>query len=374
MDWDGAGQVFSSDQQLHPGGPGGAGGAGGADGKLQTTMKKAKEMFREFVRTFRVGNTFPYREQLIQRYRKREFMLEVQLSDLANYEPVLHDLVQEEPNKYLELFEHGARDALKNLLHRDLLADAGEKLEPVQITVTSDQAPTPMRGIEASDVNRLLQVSGIVISATRTRAKALKIVCKCSNCGHYLSLPCTNGVSGATLPRQCTRAAEQEGEAQCPLDPYVIVPDKSQYVDQQTLKLQESPEVVPTGEMPRTLMLSLDRNLVDMVSPGTRVDVVGVSSIFSGGGGGRGRGGGAVSKSIRMPYLRVIGIKRTTEGSGRAQTTFTPEEEEQFVALARDPRLYERLWRSINPAISGQFSLSLSLSLSSLFASFRSSL
>lgn len=36
----------------------------------------------------------------------------------------------------------------------------------------------------------------------------------------------------------------QPGEEPCPLDPFVVVPDKSKYVDQQTLKLQENPEVI----------------------------------------------------------------------------------------------------------------------------------
>lgn len=35
----------------------------------------------------------------------------------------------------------------------------------------------------------------------------------------------------------------QAGEEPCPIDPWIVVPDKSKYVDQQTLKLQENPEV-----------------------------------------------------------------------------------------------------------------------------------
>jgi hypothetical protein len=38
---------------------------------------------------------------------------------------------------------------------------------------------------------------------------------------------------------------------------------------------------VPTGEMPRHILLSVERSLVDRVSPGTRVKVVAVASIFS---------------------------------------------------------------------------------------------
>jgi DNA replication licensing factor MCM5 len=51
------------------------------------------------------------------------------------------------------------------------------------------------------------------------------------------------------------------------------VGDKCRYVDQQTLKLQEAPESVPTGEMPRNIILCAERSLADRVAPGTRVSV-----------------------------------------------------------------------------------------------------
>lgn len=79
----------------------------------------------------------------------------------------------------------------------------------------------------------------------------------------------------------------------------MIVPDRATFMDQQVLKLQEMPESVPTGEMPRSLDLVLDRlvqrvklwsnfvtdkdhhrNLVERVVPGTRVSVTGVVTVF----------------------------------------------------------------------------------------------
>ena len=38
---------------------------------------------------------------------------------------------------------------------------------------------------------------------------------------------------------------------------------------------------MPTGEMPRSYVVTVDRNLVDKVTPGTRVTIVGVFSIIS---------------------------------------------------------------------------------------------
>lgn len=37
---------------------------------------------------------------------------------------------------------------------------------------------------------------------------------------------------------------------------------------------------VPTGELPRNLLLSVDRHLVQTVVPGSRLTIVGIYSIF----------------------------------------------------------------------------------------------
>ena len=51
-------------------------------------------------------------------------------------------------------------------------------------------------------------------------------------------------------------------------------------MDQQTLKLQEAPELIPTGEMPRTFLMTVDRELTDIVTPGNRVKIVGILGIM----------------------------------------------------------------------------------------------
>jgi DNA replication licensing factor MCM5 len=51
----------------------------------------------------------------------------------------------------------------------------------------------------------------------------------------------------------------QPGQPSCPLDPYFVMPDKCQCIDFQILKLQEAPEFVPHGEMPKHIQLYCDR-------------------------------------------------------------------------------------------------------------------
>jgi MCM OB domain len=61
---------------------------------------------------------------------------------------------------------------------------------------------------------------------------------------------------------------------------YVIVGKNCEYIDQQSLKLQEAPETIPTGEMPRHVLLTCERYLVNHVVPGTRVEVIGKYAIY----------------------------------------------------------------------------------------------
>uniref|UniRef100_F1KU39 DNA replication licensing factor MCM5 n=1 Tax=Ascaris suum TaxID=6253 RepID=F1KU39_ASCSU len=148
-------------------------------------------------------------------------------------------------------------------------------------------------------------------------------------------------------------SAMSHGQLQrCPMDPYHIMPDKCRCVDYQTLKLQENPEDVPHGEMPRHMQLYCDRYLTDRVAPGNRITVIGVFSIRT-----------MIAKQkvadksllgIRAPYVRVLGIHVEMSGPGRAdQRSFTPEEEREFRELSKKPDAYDIIARSIAPSIYG---------------------
>lgn len=56
----------------------------------------------------------------------------------------------------------------------------------------------------------------------------------------------------------CSPAPEGQ-KKDCPMDPYQIVHERCIFVDHQTIKLQEPPDMVPVGELPRHMLLSADR-------------------------------------------------------------------------------------------------------------------
>eukprot|EP00981_Chlorochromonas_danica_P003705 scaffold684_cov167-Ochromonas_danica.AAC.4 len=245
----------------------------------------------------------------------------------------------------------GAKDALKQLLtseNQDALSQT--TVPDFQILLRSNQQSQSLRSLTAEHVNTLIKIPGIVISCSRARSKAVDISLKCSKCQAVKRVQAKSALGGVALPTRCD-GTTITGES-CGPGTLVIMADLCEYIDQQTLKLQESPEVVPTGEMPRHIMLSVDRYLVDRVSPGTRVSVLGVVSLFNS---GNGRQGSGSSGSVRTPFLRVLGMQVDNEGGGRSATTFTAQEEEEMQRLARDPEIYEKLAQSIAPQISGEY-------------------
>ncbi|KAK1862575.1 hypothetical protein I4F81_005143 [Pyropia yezoensis] len=196
----------------------------------------------------------------------------------------------------------------------------------MQVVLGSGERGRPIRELQAAHVSRLVRVSGIVIAASKTSCKATRVRLQCRHCRNETGVEVKPGLGGFVLPRFC-RAERPDagagGDDACPLDPYVVVPDASSYVDAQRLKLQELPEQVPTGEMPRSIELAVDRRLTDLAAPGVRISVLGVYSDAAGYSGGR-----------------------TVAGFGL-------DEEEAMLALSRQPGLYERLARSIAPEIFG---------------------
>ncbi|CAN1172292.1 DNA replication licensing factor MCM5 [Linum perenne] len=342
--WD-EGAVYYSDQAQFPE-SGTDGGVGGGGPSRHTVLRK----FKEFIRNFEAEkNVFPYRESLVHNSRS----LLVHLEDLLAFDAELPSFLRSSPADYLPLFETAAAEVLQGLRLKKM-ADDGEMKEPetgeVQILLSSKEDPVSMRALGAQYISKLVKISGITIAASRVKAKATYVSLVCKNCQSTKEVPCRPGLGGAIMPRSCDHVP-QAGEEPCPLDPWIIVPDKSKYVDQQTLKLQENPEDVPTGELPRNMLLSVDRQLVQRIVPGTRLTIIGIYSIFQAANSSTNNRGAV---AVRQPYIRVVGMEETNEASSRGLASFTQEEEEEFRRFASRTDVYEAICSKVAPSIFGE--------------------
>ena len=142
------------------------------------------------------------------------------------------------------------------------------------------------RDLTANTMNKLVRIPGIVISASVLSSRATKLHLQCRACRSTKIIYPPGGLGGVGggsdrgLPRVCDAPKPDGQDKDCPIDPYLIIHPKSTFADQQTLKLQEAPDMVPVGELPRHMLLSADRYLTGRVVPGSRIIATGVYSTF----------------------------------------------------------------------------------------------
>ncbi|KZF20216.1 DNA replication licensing factor mcm5 [Xylona heveae TC161] len=303
---------------------------------------------REFVLEFRLDNAFIYRDQIRENVLIKQYYCDIDVAHLISYNEELAHRLTSEPAEIIPLFEA----ALKQCTQRIVFPAQPEiHLPEHQLLLHSSASQISIRDLNATNISQLVRIPGIVIGASTLTSKATALHIQCRNCQHTENLPVTGGFSGISLPRICSRP-RQEGEfaERCPLDPYFIVHEKSQFIDQQILKLQEAPDQVPVGELPRHILISADRYLTNRVVPGSRCTVMGVFSIYQSKG-AKGSANSAVA--IRNPYIRAVGIHSDVDHTAKGNAIFTEEEEQEFLEMSRRPDLYEVFANCIAPAIYG---------------------
>lgn len=274
------------------------------------------------------------------------------MEDLAGFDETLADKLNKQPTEHLQIFEEAAREVADEITAPR--PEAEEEMHDIQILLMSNANPTNVRDLKSDCVSKLVKIAGIIISASGIKAKATKMSIMCRSCHTVIpNLKVNPGLEGYALPRKCN--TEQAGRPKCPLDPFFIMPDKCKCVDFQTLKLQELPDFVPQGEIPRHLQLFCERSLCERVVPGNRVLIQGIYSIRKVGKPSRQDGREKAVVGVRSPYMRVVGITVDTEGSGAISrySNITAEEEETFRRMAAYPDIYERLAKSLAPSIFG---------------------
>ena len=92
----------------------------------------------------------------------------------------------------------------------------------------------------------------------------------------------------------------------CPRDPYDIIPQESDYTDFQILKIQESPDSIPTGEVPRTYRVVAEKYLADKMIPGTRVTVTGIYTIME----RNSISSTSQTTGLKIPYIICLGKQK----------------------------------------------------------------
>ncbi|WWD01094.1 hypothetical protein V866_008032 [Kwoniella sp. B9012] len=334
----------------------------------QNSHSEIEKLFFDFLSGFRINGQFTYRDALRSALLLHHHTLEVDLNDMIAWNNELAQKIQQNPGEMIPLLESALLRLARQLLHptHDQTQTQGQgqsstpavdSIPDMQVTIRSGMNLLQFRELNANTLTTLVRLPGIVINASQLSSRATELHLQCKGCRSVktVKVPSTLGGERAALPRRCDAPAPQGQPKDCPLDPYVILHDRCRFVDQQSIKLQEAPDMVPVGELPRHMMLHAERYLTGRVVPGSRIIATGIYSTFAPSSKNAKTSG---APALRQPYLRVLGIELDTSlASSSGSRVFSPEEEEEFQQLARSEGLYERFANSVAPSIYGNLDI-----------------
>jgi replicative DNA helicase Mcm len=274
-----------------------------------------------------------YRLRISQMAISGKESFDVDFEDLFAYDQKLAETLLEKPDEFLA---HADNAAYAQLCIE--YKEYAEKNEKITVRIVGLLGREQLRKLGSKQMGKLVMIEAIIVRATPVRPMVMKAAFKCKRCGTVNSVEQTG---------QFLKAPTVCASPDCGKDgPFEFVQEESLFIDSQDLRLQERPEDLPPGQLPRTLAVKLiGSEVVDVARPGDHISIVGVVHAFAPSRPGIGK--------LRTFILQLDANSVEVLGKEPETTIITKEEEEKILALAADSEVHKKLTRSIAPSIFG---------------------
>lgn len=212
----------------------------------------------------------------------------------------------------------------------------------IQVRPFNAERTKNMRSLNPEDIDQLITISGMVIRTSYIMPEIREAFFKCIVCQFCTTVEIDRGrINEPTLCSSCNTTHT-----------FTLIHNRSQFTDKQMIKLQESPDDMPAGQTPHTVVLFAHNDLVDSVQPGDRVTVTGIYRAQPLQANPRQRNILSVYKThIDVLHFRKIDHRRLYEEESGKDHRFPPERVELLNILSQKPDIYDRLARAVAPSI-----------------------
>ncbi len=274
-----------------------------------------------------------YRQRISQMSITGKESITIEFEELFAFDQRLAEILLEKPDAFLQ---HAGNAAYAQLGIED--SEYALKLEKTTVRIVQLLGKEQLRKLGSKQMGKLVMIEGIVVRATPVRPMVMMASFKCKRCGTTSHVEQTGQFLKA--PTVCPSPdCGQNG-------PFEFIQEESTFIDSQDLRLQEKPEDLPPGQLPRTLSVKLvGGEIVDLARPGDHVSIVGIVRAFAPSRPGIGK--------LRTFILQLDA--NSLEVLGKEPETSPPsvEEEEKILQLAKDPWVHRKIISSIAPSIYG---------------------
>lgn len=295
-----------------------------------TVLTGPEERFQDLLRSFQTtAGEHKYRKRLQQMAASNSRSLIVEFEDLIAYDAELARGVLDKPDEFLEHLERSAWAQMK-------IEDPEYAEQVKRFRVRFHKLPERrwLRRLGSDDLGKLLLIDGIIVRSTPVKPMIIRATFQCKKCNTITPVDQTGlFMRGPGICAHCGSRAMD------------FVEKQSVFINFQELRVQERPEDLPPGQLPRAIDVKLTEDIVDIARPGDRVSITGIvrSEQERLGGTARLR---TFDILIEANYIDVVGKEAEV-------VEISPEDERQIREVAKDPWIHRNLIRSLAPSIYG---------------------
>jgi DNA replication licensing factor MCM6 len=313
----------------------------------------------------------------------------VDLAHIRAREELLHQFIEEDFYR----FEPFLRRALANVVadhHRDYLLDEERGARTFWCAFYNSSAVCRIRELVTAKIGRLTRICGTVTRTSEVRPELLF--------GTFVCVECSVVQHGVAQQHKYTEPLKCSNAACTNANKWTLDMSASQFVDWQRVRVQENPEEIPTGTMPRSIDVILRHEQVERAKPGDKCFFTGTLVVVpdvskfqlsvsatikqakggggDGGGGGGGGGGvrgvkgtGVQELSYKLAFMAcyvepalsrfsrrhgaAVGAADDEETDQQIADSFTEDEREEIFMMKSQPDLYGKMVSSVAPRVFG---------------------
>jgi len=286
--------------------------------------------FQEFFSSFKTeSGEYKYRRKLAQMALTESKSLIIDFDDLVSFDNELAKGIIQKPDEFLI---YASKSAWAQLKIED--PEYAEKLKNVFVRVRKTLDKISIRNIGSDLIGTLVTVDGIVVRATPVKPLLMKAAFRCRKCDALIHVE-----QSGFLMKTASLCPHCKGKA------FDFIEKESTFINHQELRIQEKPEDLPPGQLPRVMDVEVANDLVDVARPGDRITLTGIVRAKQ-------------EVSSRSGKLRTFELYLDanfidTQSREIEDIDITPEEEEEIKKIANSEDVYEKLIKSIAPSIYG---------------------
>ncbi|KAK7275965.1 hypothetical protein RIF29_17093 [Crotalaria pallida] len=294
--------------------------------------KKFKDFLLTYVNPKNEYGEFEYVRLINEMVSVNKCSLEIDYKQFIYVHPNIAIWLADAPHSILEVME----DVAKNVVFQ-LHPNYKNIHQIIYVRITNLPVYDQIRNIRQIHLNTMIRIGGVVTRRSGVFPQLQQVKYDCNKCGAVLGPFFQNSYSEVKVG-SCPECQSK--------GPFTVNIEQTIYRNFQKLTLQESPGIVPAGRLPRYKEVILLNDLIDCARPGEEIEVTGIyTNNFD----------LSLNTKHGFPvFATVVEANYVTKKHDLFSAyKLTQEDKEEIENLGKDPRIGERIIKSIAPSIYG---------------------